>query len=54
MMQAFNTWLRVPEDKLRTIGNVISRLHNASLLQVFGYLLTFLFPSDRPIAGSMT
>jgi geranylgeranyl diphosphate synthase type 3 len=32
MMQAFNAWLRVPEAKLRVIGNVISMLHNASLL----------------------
>ena len=54
MMQAFNAWLRVPEDKLRIIGNVISRLHNASLLQVFGYLLISLFPSDPPIVESMT
>lgn len=53
-MQAFNAWLRVPEDKLRVIGNVISRLHNASLLQVFGYLLTFVFSSDSPVAESMT
>ncbi|KAI9441555.1 terpenoid synthase [Lactarius indigo] len=34
MMQAFNAWLRVPEAKLRVIGNVISMLHNASLLHV--------------------
>lgn len=31
-MQAFNAWLRVPEAKLRVIGNVVSMLHNASLL----------------------
>ncbi|KAF8270233.1 terpenoid synthase [Lactarius quietus] len=32
MMRAFNAWLRVPEAKLRIISNVISMLHNASLL----------------------
>jgi len=31
-MRAFNAWLRVPEAKLRIISNVISMLHNASLL----------------------
>ncbi len=52
-MQAFNTWLRVPEAKLRVIGNVISMLHNASLLYVFAFPLLFGFSPDSPIAESM-
>ncbi|KAI0087098.1 isoprenoid synthase domain-containing protein [Irpex rosettiformis] len=32
MIAAFNGWLQVPEDKLVTISQVISMLHNASLL----------------------
>ena len=54
MMQAFNAWLWVPEDKFRVISNVISMLHNASLLHVFGFPLALVFSSDSPIAESMT
>ncbi|KAI0343485.1 terpenoid synthase [Trametopsis cervina] len=32
MTAAFNVWLNVPEEKLATISQVISMLHNASLL----------------------
>ncbi|EPQ52777.1 terpenoid synthase [Gloeophyllum trabeum ATCC 11539] len=32
MINAFNLWLDVPEDKLAVIGRVIGMLHNASLL----------------------
>ncbi|KAI0045522.1 terpenoid synthase [Auriscalpium vulgare] len=32
MIEAFNAWLAVPEPKLRLIGQVVSMLHNASLL----------------------
>lgn len=32
MIAAFDSWLKVPEDKLITISRVISMLHNASLL----------------------
>ncbi|CAL1712001.1 unnamed protein product [Somion occarium] len=32
MIAAFNTWLNVPEDKLRVISKVVSMLHTASLL----------------------
>jgi len=32
MIDAFNTWLNVPEDKLKIITRVVSMLHSASLL----------------------
>lgn len=32
MISAFNTWLNVPEHKLKTITKVVSMLHSASLL----------------------
>ncbi|KAI0753460.1 terpenoid synthase [Daedaleopsis nitida] len=32
MIEAFNTWLNVPDDKLKVISRVVSMLHNASLL----------------------
>lgn len=32
MVDAFNAWLRVPDDKLSIISRVINMLHNASLL----------------------
>jgi geranylgeranyl diphosphate synthase, type III len=32
MIEAFNTWLNVPEDKLKIIARVVSMLHSASLL----------------------
>ncbi|KAJ7621158.1 isoprenoid synthase domain-containing protein [Roridomyces roridus] len=32
LMAAFNTWINVPEDKLKIIAKVISMLHNASLM----------------------
>jgi len=32
MVEAFNVWLKVPEDKLATIKTVVEMLHNASLL----------------------
>jgi len=34
MIDAFNTWLNVPEDKLKVITRVVSMLHSASLLYV--------------------
>jgi geranylgeranyl diphosphate synthase, type III len=34
MIDAFNTWLNVPEDKLKIISRVVSMLHSASLLYV--------------------
>ena len=32
LLQAFNVWLHVPEEKVRIIGEIIQMLHNASLL----------------------
>ncbi|KAI0740661.1 terpenoid synthase [Earliella scabrosa] len=32
MIEAFNMWLNVPEDKLKVISKVVSMLHTASLL----------------------
>jgi len=32
LIQAFNHWLRIPEEKLRLISEVVEMLHNASLL----------------------
>jgi geranylgeranyl diphosphate synthase type 3 len=32
MIEAFNIWLNVPEDKLKIIARVVSMLHSASLL----------------------
>lgn len=32
MIEAFNKWLEVPEDKLQIIASVVSKLHSASLL----------------------
>ncbi|KZV67411.1 terpenoid synthase [Peniophora sp. CONT] len=32
MISAFNSWLNVPEEKLRTIRRMVGMLHNASLL----------------------
>ncbi|KAK7052334.1 isoprenoid synthase domain-containing protein [Favolaschia claudopus] len=32
LMAAFNTWINVPEGKLRVISKVVSMLHNASLM----------------------
>ncbi|KAK8725346.1 hypothetical protein OTU49_010822 [Cherax quadricarinatus] len=32
LAQAFNYWMRIPEDKLMAISEVIHMLHNASLL----------------------
>ncbi|EJD08296.1 terpenoid synthase [Fomitiporia mediterranea MF3/22] len=32
LIEAFNTWLEVPEEKLTTISKVVSMLHSASLL----------------------
>ncbi|EJF56170.1 terpenoid synthase [Dichomitus squalens] len=32
MIDAFNLWLKVPQDKLRVISKVVSMLHTASLL----------------------
>lgn len=32
LIQAFNFWLRIPEDKLSVIGEVVKMLHNSSLL----------------------
>ena len=32
LIQAFNVWLKVPEDKLAIINEITKMLHNASLL----------------------
>ncbi|KAI0717376.1 terpenoid synthase [Cerioporus squamosus] len=32
MLDAFNSWLQVPEDKLKIVSKVVSMLHTASLL----------------------
>ncbi|KAJ7740944.1 isoprenoid synthase domain-containing protein [Mycena maculata] len=32
LMAAFNVWINVPADKLKTVAKVISMLHNASLM----------------------
>ena len=32
MIEGFNTWLKVPAEKLKTIGRVVTMLHSASLL----------------------
>lgn len=32
LIQAFNFWLRIPEDKLSVIAEVVKMLHNSSLL----------------------
>jgi len=32
LIQAFNFWLRIPEDKLKVISEVVKMLHNSSLL----------------------
>ncbi|EDV26041.1 uncharacterized protein TRIADDRAFT_24460, partial [Trichoplax adhaerens] len=32
LIQAFNNWLQIPEDKLAAISSVVQMLHNASLL----------------------
>jgi hypothetical protein len=34
MIDAFNVWLEVPEDKLKVIHKVIGMLHTSSLLYV--------------------
>jgi geranylgeranyl diphosphate synthase type 3 len=34
MIEAFNEWLTVPEDKLAVIARVVNMLHNASLMYV--------------------
>lgn len=34
LIQAFNLWLKVPEEKLEAIKSVTKILHNASLLSV--------------------
>ena len=33
-IQAFNEWLRIPEDKLNIITEIVGLLHTASLLYV--------------------
>lgn len=32
LIEAFNTWLRVPDDKLGVIARLVNMLHAASLL----------------------
>ena len=32
LIDAFNVWLKIPADKVDTIKQIVSRLHNASLL----------------------
>jgi len=34
LAQAFNHWMRIPEDKLMAISEIIHMLHNASLLLI--------------------
>lgn len=38
MIEAFNTWLKVPADKLEIIGRVVNMLHSASLLYVLSLM----------------
>lgn len=38
LIDAFNIWLRVPDDRLAIVRRVIQMLHNASLLWVGGQL----------------
>ena len=40
MIAAFNLWMEVPPNDLAIIGDIVSMLHNASLLYV---LLLFLY-----------
>ena len=41
LIQAFNLWLEIPEDKIELISEVTKMLHNASLLYVHGYKMRF-------------
>ncbi|PIG79998.1 prenyl transferase AtmC [Aspergillus arachidicola] len=45
LMQAFNEWLRIPEDRLNIIAEIVGLLHTASLL----YTLTFPFSLEENI-----
>lgn len=42
-IQAFNCWLRVPEENLAVIIKIIAMLHTASLL--------YAYPETRPMLG---
>ena len=37
MLDAFDTWLQVPQEKLKIISKVVSMLHTASLLYESSY-----------------
>lgn len=39
LAQAFNYWMKIPEDKLLAISDIIHMLHNASLLCVPLYIV---------------
>jgi geranylgeranyl diphosphate synthase type 3 len=39
LIEAFNRWLNVPEDKLKVIARVVNMLHSASLMYVEEFLL---------------
>lgn len=39
LIQAFNLWLKVPEDKTSLIARIVTMLHNASLLYASTSLL---------------
>lgn len=32
LAQAFNIWLKIPDDKLHVVGDIVQMLHNSSLL----------------------
>lgn len=45
LIQAFNTVLKVPEDSLLIISQIVGMLHTASLLYVWILLLPTFLPS---------
>lgn len=48
---AFNYWLRVSDDKLRAIGEIVQMLHNSSLLWV-NSITRFKLYNSSPITRS--
>ena len=43
MLDAFDTWLQVPQEKLKIISKVVSMLHTASLLYESSYHCVAVF-----------
>ena len=54
LIQAFNAWLRVPEDRLTIIAKAITMLHNASLLYVFLILKRYRLKDGAGLTTSRT